>query len=258
VIPHYRVEGPADGSVVVLSGSLGTALEVWDAQAFLLVKAGFRVVRFDARGHGGSATPPAPYAIADLGRDALELLDDLALERAAFCGLSLGGAVGMWLALQAPERLDSLALCCTSAHFAPPQQWRDRAALVRSDGLEAIADSVLGRWFTPRFPIEHPALLARLRASFVATSREGYAGCCEALAGWDARSQLGAIRLPTLVVAGAEDPVASEEHVRLLEGAIPGAQLVTLDGAAHLANVEQPRRFADALLSHLRLGIGVA
>ena len=235
---------------VVLSNSLGTTSALWDAQVPAL-EPHFRVVRYDHRGHGASDAPPGPYTVEELARDVIALLDRLGLERVSFCGLSLGGMVGMSLALQAPERLDRLVLCCTSAYLGPPETWSERAQLVRAEGPGAIADAVLGRWFTERFHAEQPGTVARFRDMITATPREGYAACCEAIRGWDARATIHAIAAPTLVIAGAGDPSTPPEHARLIAGEIPGARLVVLEGAAHLANVEQAEALNEALLDHL-------
>ena len=144
---HHRVEGPPDAPALVLSASLGTTLEAWEPQAAVLTGA-FRVVRYDRRGHGSSPVPPGPYSLDELGRDALELLDDLEVERASWCGLSLGGLVGLWLGVEAPERIDRLVLACTTAAFLPREQWLERAQRVRAEGVAAIADAVVARWFT--------------------------------------------------------------------------------------------------------------
>ncbi|HEY6054797.1 MAG TPA: alpha/beta fold hydrolase, partial [Gaiellaceae bacterium] len=187
-----------------------------------------------------------PIDLARLGRGVLAALDERGVERASFCGLSLGGGVSMWLAANAPDRVDRLVLACTRARFGDPQGWDDRAATVRAHGMEAIADAVLERWFTPGFPDR-----ARWRAMMTSIDPEGYARCCEALRDADLREQIRRIEAPTLVIAGAEDPSISAEEVELLVSRIPGARLVTIEGAAHLANVEQPEAFTAALLSHL-------
>ena len=247
---HRLLEGPADAPVLVLSNSLGTTLAMWDAQVPALTER-FRIVRYDRRGHGRSPVPPGPYSIDDLGRDVLSLLDELEVERFSFCGLSIGGAVGMWLALEAPERLNRLALCCTRPAFLPPEQWLERAAVVREGGTRVISEGVLGRWFTEGFHTEHVDVVNAFRTMLVETPTEGYAACCEALAAFDLRSRLGAITTPTLVVTGGADPVAPPESGAELAAAIPGATHVVIPGAAHIANVAQPAAFTAALLAHL-------
>jgi 3-oxoadipate enol-lactonase/4-carboxymuconolactone decarboxylase len=223
---------------------------MWDDQLGAL-RERFRVLRYDHRGHGRSEVPPAPYTIDELGSDLLALLDELELERVSFAGLSLGGMVGMWLAAHAPERVERLALLCTSAHFEDPGPWTDRAARVRADGTAAIAQELVARWFTPAFPARAPQTVARVVGVLAATSDEGYAGCCDALAAMDLRGRLGAITAPTLIVAGAEDPATPAAHTEALAAAIGGARLEVVAGAAHLANVEQPERVTRLLLDHL-------
>ena len=190
--------------------------------------------------------------MAELARDALDLLDELGLERVSWCGLSLGGMVGMWLGANAPERFDALVLACTAARVGAPDAYRARATLVREQGIEPVADAVVGRWFTAETFRERPELPARFRALVAAQPVEGYAGCCEALAGWDFCDELGRVAVPTLVVAGSEDEATPAPDTDLLAERIPGARLVTLDGAAHLANLERPAEFAAAALTHLQ------
>ncbi|HEY8582202.1 MAG TPA: 3-oxoadipate enol-lactonase [Capillimicrobium sp.] len=251
VVVHHAEDGPAGGSTVVFVNSLGSTLEMWEPQARALA-AHHRVVRFDLRGHGRSPVPPGPYALDDLGADVLALMDRLEIERASLCGLSLGGMVAMWTAIAAPQRVDRLALCCTSAALGPPEAWRERAALVRSSGTEAVADAVVGRWLTPGFAAEHPDERARLRAMIAATPAEGYAGCCAAIERMDLERHLHRITAPTLVVAGADDPATPPDHAQRIAAAIPGARAHVVDGAAHLANVEQPARVTALLAAHLR------
>src|SRR3712207_1821896 len=177
---HHRLEGPEDAAVLVLSNSLGTTLAMWDEQAPTLSER-FRLLRYDHRGHGGSPVPSGPYGIGDLGRDVFALLDRLGVEQFSFCGLSIGGLVGMWLASEAPERVERLVLCCTAARFAPPEQWEERAETVRSDGVGAISDAVIERWFTPPFRESRPETVEWAGGMLRNTPAEGYAGCCEAI-----------------------------------------------------------------------------
>ena len=247
---HHRFDGPSDAPVLALPSSLGTTTELWDANVPAWSRS-FRVLCFDQRGHGGSEVPRGPYSVEDLGRDFVSLLDELGIERVSFCGLSLGGATAMWLAANLPGRIDSLVLACTSARFGAPSTWLDRAAIARDKGPGAIADTVLERWFTPQFADERPEVVARFRELLASTPREGYAGCCEAVAGWDFRDGVGQIKAPTLVIAGAEDPAAPADHTTLIADRIPGAKLVVLADAAHLANVEQADAFSRAVVEHL-------
>jgi 3-oxoadipate enol-lactonase len=249
VIPAHRVDG--DGPVVLLPASLGTTVDLWQPQLPALTAA-FRVVRFTFRGHGGSPEPPGPYTVDALAGDALDLLDALAVERACVCGLSLGGAVAAWLAANAPERVERVVLACTSARFAPVEAWTDRAAMVRAFGTPAVADAALERWFSARVRAERPDLVERFRDALCAAGREGYAGCCEALATWSFAGRLDRISAPTLVIGGSEDAVCPPADVAALAHGIPGARLRLLPETGHLANVEAPEAFTDALVGHLR------
>jgi 3-oxoadipate enol-lactonase len=234
----------------MLSNSLGTDLGMWDdALPWLLDR--FRVLRYDQRGHGRSPAPRGPYTIADLAGDALDLLDRLGLERASFCGVSLGGMTGMWLGVNAPDRLDRLALCCTSAYLPPRENWTERAATVRARGMEPVVDAALERWFTPALAECRPDAVERTRRALLDVSAEGYAGCCEAIAAHDLRAEVGSIRVPTLVLAAADDPATPPEHGRLIAEAVEGARSVVLERGRHLVAVEQPDDFACAVLAHL-------
>jgi 3-oxoadipate enol-lactonase len=251
---HHRFDGPEGAPVVVLSNSLGMALGMWDAQVPALSER-FRVLRYDQRGHGGTPASPGPYAIADLGRDALALLDELGLERVAWCGCSLGGMTGLWLAINAPERIDRLALCCTTAHLPPRETWIERAATARDQGMEPLVDAALARWFTPSLFERRPEAISAARLMLLAVDPEGYAGCCEAIADHDLRDSLGRIEAPTLIIAGADDPATPPDHARLMEAGIDGARLVVLDDARHLANIERPDEVNRELLEHLTAGV---
>jgi 3-oxoadipate enol-lactonase len=236
---HHRVDGPPDALVVVLGASLGATLELWEPQAVALADR-FRVLRFDHPGHGGSPVLPGPYTIDALAGEVLALLDGVGAHSAAYCGTSLGGMVGMALALRAPERVDRLVLACTSAHLGPPSLWSERAATVRAEGMAAIAPAVLGRWFTGATP---PAV----EAAFLACAPEGYARCCEAIGAHDLREAVAAIRAPTLVVAGADDEATPAEHLALLRDTVPGARLETIPDAAHQAAAERAEAFTALL-----------
>ena len=236
--------------MLVLANPLGTTLSGWDAQAPAL-RDRIRLVRYDHRGHGGSPVPLGPYRIEDLGRDALALLDRLGIERVSFCGLSIGGMVGMWLASEAPERIERLVLCCTSAQFTPPEAWEERAQMVRTNGVGAIADAVLERWFTPAFQADQPDTFEWTGRMLRETPPEGYAGCCEAIRDADLRDRLGNVRAPTLVVAGADDPAAPSEHGERICDEGPDAQLVIASQTRHLTNVERPEEVTQGVLAHL-------
>jgi 3-oxoadipate enol-lactonase len=244
-------QGPPGAPVLVLGNSLGTTSELWQPQLAVLRKH-FRVVQYEHRGHGGSPAPAGSYTLADLGGDVLRLLDELGTGPVSYCGVSLGGMIGMWLAANAPDRITALAVCCTTACFPDRAFWSGRAARVRAGGLAPLAAQVVGRWFTPAYAADNPATPAR----FIATLNRdvdpaGYAGCCDAIAGMDLRPALPAVTAPTLVIAGREDPATPPWHGAVIARAIPDARLRVIRGAAHLANVSQPSEVTVALTSHL-------
>ncbi|GAB3291186.1 3-oxoadipate enol-lactonase [Parasphingorhabdus pacifica] len=246
--PHYELTGPEQAPVVVLSNSLGTDLTTWDEQLAPLTE-DFRVLRYDQRGHGKTPAPQGPYTLDQLGGDVLALLDDLDIGQVHFAGVSLGGMTGMWLAEHAPDRIDRLALICTSAELGPPQNWRDRAATVRAEGTSALVEGSLTRWFTPALS-GRGDITEKFGAMIAACDDEGYAGCAEAIAEMDLLSGLGGITAETLVVAGREDPATPPAHAERITDTIPEARLAVLDGAAHLANVEQARTVTHLMLDH--------
>jgi 3-oxoadipate enol-lactonase len=245
----YELSGPEQAPVLVLANSMGTTMAMWDDQLPDLSRH-LRVLRYDHRGHGTSEAPPGPYRIEQLAADLLGLLDDLELEQVSFCGLSLGGMVGMWLAANAPDRIDRLALCCTSAKV-DPDPYLERAAKVLASGTGSVVDEVVERWFTAAFRQAAPRTVAKAVAMLAATSDEGYTGCCEAIAAMDLRADLPAISAPTLVIAGADDPATPPPHAEAIVAGIAGARLEMITGAAHLANIQQPQRITRLLLDHL-------
>jgi 3-oxoadipate enol-lactonase len=247
---HHVDEGAPGGPAVLLGASLGTTHRVWDALAADLSR-DFRVVRFDTRGHGSSPAPATPYTVEELTADVVALADRLGIERFAYAGLSLGGAIGQRLGIDHGDRLTSLALCSTSPVFGTPEMWEERAETVRSQGTEALADATVERWFTPEFRDEHPDQVAWVMDMFRATPDAGYAGCCAALARFDATDELAAVRVPTLVVAGAEDPTCPPSVGEAIVESIPDAELVVIEEAAHIANVARPEAFNAAVRAHL-------
>jgi 3-oxoadipate enol-lactonase len=210
----------------------------------------WRVVRVDHPGHGESPLWNSPVTIAGIGKAVLDVLDGLRYERASFCGLSLGGAIAQWIAAHAPERVQRLVLCSTAACFTPQEVYLERAATVRREGLEIVAGATMERWFTPGFRAQAPEIVDRYRRMVAATSPEGYAQCCEAVARFDGGSDLSRIVAPAIVIAGAEDPATPPDRGRELQHGIRGARLKILQSAAHLLNVEQPEETADAILRH--------
>jgi 3-oxoadipate enol-lactonase len=240
---HHRVDGPEDAPVLVLGPSLGTTLDLWEPQLADLASS-WRVLRYDLPGHGGSESIHG--GVGDIADALAGLLDALGLTKVAYAGISLGGAVGTALALDHPGRVSSLVLCCTSARFGEPSAWRERAARVRSEGLEPLADMLVGRWFTPGY-----ARAGEARRMLAHVAPQGYAACCEALAAFDVRDRLTKVSAPTLVIAGADDAATPVGHAELLAQRIPGAELVVVSGAAHLANLERPEAVTHAIRRHL-------
>ncbi|WP_138999253.1 3-oxoadipate enol-lactonase [Rhodococcus zopfii] len=247
---HYEQHGDPSAPPVLLLGSLGSDLSMWEPQIAALSPLA-HVVAVDHRGHGKSPVADGPYAMDDLGGDVVAVLDALGLDSVHIVGLSLGGAVGQWLAARHPARVRTLTLLCTSAAFLPAEPWRDRAATVRAEGVASIAESIVGRWFTPELAGRDRALITRHIAMVSATSGEGYAGCCEALATWDGRADLDRIVAPTLVVAGAQDPATPPEVMRQLADGIAGAAFHVVGPGAHLANVEQAGRITALVREHI-------
>lgn len=246
----HRFDGPEKGPVLVLSNSLGTALEMWDPQMPALTGR-FRVLRYDTRGHGRSAVPSGPYSIADLGKDVLALLDETGVGRASFCGLSMGGMIGMWLGTNARDRIERLVLCNTSAQMiGTPELWQQRITLAQTKGMSALAEGVIERWFTPGFRARDPEAVEQVRKMLLATPGAGYAACCAAIRDQDQLEAISAIRAPTLVVTGSRDPATPPDHGRAIASRIGGAKVVELE-AAHLSNIEARERFNESVFGFL-------
>ncbi|WP_241672108.1 3-oxoadipate enol-lactonase [Streptomyces sp. IB2014 016-6] len=248
-LPYHRAEGPATAAPLLLGPSLGTSTTLWDQVAPELSLT-HRVVRWDLPGHGGSpAELIRPGAtVGELAGLVLSLADSLGIGRFAYAGVSLGGAVGLHLAAHHPERVGSLAVICSSAHFGGSAPWEERAARVRREGLGALADTANSRWFTPGYTV--PALVADHRG----TDPGAYAACCDALAAFDIRDRLSSIAAPTLLVAGREDPATPPAHLREIADAVPGAALTEIPGASHLAPAERPEAVLAALRAHFTGG----
>ena len=247
---HYRLDGRDDRPALVLSHSLGTDLGLWDEQVAELA-AHFLVVRYDHRGHGASSATPGDYTIEQLSHDAIALLDTLGLARVAFCGLSIGGMVGQWLAVNAPARIDRLVLANTSPRLADPAAMEARRRLVLEQGMAAVVDVAMARFFTPALLEANPPRVATTRRTLLSIDPVGYAGCCAALRDADFAHVLSRIAVPTLVIAGDADvPMPWHGHSEVLARTIPGAKAVRIE-AAHLSNLGAPRAFLSALLGFL-------
>ncbi|MET8720887.1 bifunctional 3-oxoadipate enol-lactonase/4-carboxymuconolactone decarboxylase PcaDC [Streptomyces misionensis] len=245
ILLNHRVEGPASAPALLLGPSLGTSYALWDKVAPEL-SAAHRVVRWDLPGHGGSAAGliGAGATVGDLAGLVLALADALGIERFAYAGVSLGGAVGLHLAVHHPDRLSSLAVICSSAHFNGAKPWEERAALARRQGLADLAEGADARWFTPGFTV--PGLVRDHREA----DPEAYAACCDALAAFDLRDRLPEITVPLLAIAGREDPATPPAHLREIADAVAGAALVEIPGASHLAPAERPEAVLTALRAH--------
>lgn len=249
---NYQLEGPEHAPVLVLSNSLGTNLHMWDTQVPLWTKH-FRVLRYDTRGHGDSLVTEGPYSIEQLGRDVLALLDALQIERAHFCGLSMGGLIGQWLGINAGERLQRLVVCNTAAKIGSPETWNPRIEMVLRDGAEAmrgLRDASIERWFTPAWSSEHADQVKRITDMLATTSPQGYAANCGAVRDADFRDQLGAISAPLLVISGEADAVTPPSGGLYIQEHVAGAEYTGFL-AAHLSNVEVGEPFSRRVLDFL-------
>jgi 3-oxoadipate enol-lactonase len=238
---RYQWDGPENAPVVLLSNSLGTDLTMWDAQAAAWSKK-FRVLRYDTRGHGQSSVTPGPYSIQQLGCDVVALIEALGVERVHFCGLSMGGQIGMWLGGNAPARLDKLVLCNTGAKIGTPEVWSLRIEAVKSAGMKSIAPAVMERWFTAGFRATQVETVAAVQKLLEDTNPDGYIANCEAVRDFDYRERVDKIAVPTLVIAGSADPSTPPADGRFIAKHIAGAKFVELN-AAHLSNIEDEARF---------------
>jgi len=244
----YEMTG-RERPVLVLSNSLGTNFSMWEPQMPQFDQR-FRVLRYDARGHGRSSVTPGDYTIEQLGRDVLGLLDALELERAHFCGLSMGGMIGIWLGIHASERLDRLVLCNTAARIGTKETWNARIETVRKNGMESVASAVIERWFTPEFRATSPQKVAKAQLMLENSSPDGYAACCAAIRDMDQSDAVEEITTRTLVIYGRNDPVTPPADAQFLVSKISGSASVELN-AAHLSNIEQAEAFTDAVCSFL-------
>ena len=246
---HYSFTGPASAPALIFSHSLGTTLSMWDAQAPVFEQS-FRLLRCDMRGHGQSSAPAPPYAVTDLAQDILALADSLNIARFHFCGLSIGGMIGMTLALQSPNRLQKLVLCNTAPKIGAADFWNTRIETVRAKGMKEVAPAVTARWFTPQFQTASPHTVASTLAVLESLDPQGYIGCCAAVRDFDFRENVGNIHTPTLVISGTHDPAATPADGHFIADHIAGARYVELP-TSHLSCVEDPALFNQAVLSFL-------
>jgi len=245
----YQLTGPETAPLVVFSNSLGTDLSMWDSQATSLVHE-FRILRYDMQGQSKSSVIPGDSSIERFGRDFIGLIDALNLKRLTFCGLSMGGMMGMWLGVNAPGRLDALVLCNTAAKIGTKATWNTRISTVREWGMKSVSSAAIERWFTPKFRVASPAIVSRAKTMLEASPVEGYVACCAAIRDMDQTNSISRISVRTLVVAGSEDAVTPSQEGRFVVDHIRGSQYVELN-AAHLSNVEQSDAFTSALRDFL-------
>jgi 3-oxoadipate enol-lactonase len=246
---YVRVDGNPSAPALMLSNSLGTDLHLWDPQAPEWAR-NFQLVRYDRRGHGRSGLGHAPHTMETYGQDALTIIDALGLDKVHWCGLSMGGMVGQWVAANAPDRIDKLILSNTLPHFADKQRWNDRIAAIRQKGLASVADSVMNLWFTAGFRERAPETIARMKEMFCATPTEGYIAACEAIRDMDIRELLPKITAPTLIIAGKHDQSTPLDMAEFMRAHIAGSALTVLD-AAHISNVEQPAIYTEIVTNFL-------
>lgn len=246
---NIEVSGRPDGPPLVLSNSLSSNLTMWDPQMPALAKR-FRVIRYDSRGHGKSVAGPGPYSIAGLAADALAIMDHLGIARAHWCGLSKGGMVGQWLLTHHPARIARAVLANTAARMTPPELWNGRMRNARANGMAALVEPTLQRWFTAEFLQGAPDVADRIRAMVAATPVEGYCGCCAAIRDMDQTESIRAIQAPVLLVSGDRDPATTPAMMALMAERIPDARLVSL-AASHISNIERPAEFTRAMMEFL-------
>ncbi|WP_347452698.1 3-oxoadipate enol-lactonase [Acinetobacter sp. ANC 7454] len=246
---NYQTFGDASKPALVFSNSLGTKYSMWQPQIEHFQQ-DYYVICYDTRGHGASSAPQGPYSLEQLGQDIVNLLDHLNIAKAAFCGISMGGLTGQWLAIHKPERFSQVIVCNTAAKIGQEQAWQDRAALVREQGLAPIAATAASRWFTDPFIQSNPAVVAELSNDLGAGSPEGYANCCEALAKADVREQLSSIQIPVLIIAGQQDPVTTVADGQFMQQRIANSKLFEIN-ASHISNIEQPEAFNQAVQTFL-------
>jgi 3-oxoadipate enol-lactonase len=248
----YELSGPVEAPVVALSHSLAACYDMWEPQMTAL-RARYRVLRFDTRGHGCSDAPPGPYSTAMIAEDARQLFAALGIRRLHFVGLSMGGVLGQVLAAADPGLIQSLAICCSLAKVpaAAVAGWEERIQTATSQGMEPLVEGTIGRWFTPPFIQARADVVDRVRAMIRATPPAGYVGCGGFIRSLDITGGFARITAPTLVICGADDPSTPPALSQAIHAGIKGSTLIELKSAAHFANMEQPEAFNQALLAHL-------
>jgi 3-oxoadipate enol-lactonase len=246
---HYELSGDPSHPPLILSNSLGANLSMWDAQAPVVAKQ-FRLLRYDMRGHRQSSSPPPPYSVGELAGDLLSLADFLGIDRFHLCGLSVGGMIGMTLALQSPARLRKLVLCNTAPKIGTEDSWNTRIETVRSKGMNEVARTTPARWFTPAFQASSPKVVDATMQILESLDREGYIGGCCAVRDFDARDEVTKIRVPTLVISGTHDPATTPADGRYLADHIPGARYAELN-SAHISSIEAADRLTAEVISFL-------
>lgn len=241
----YLTDGDPQKPAIIFSNSLGTDHSMWDGQLEVL-RRDFYLIRYDTRGHGLTHSPKGPYTISQLANDVLSLLDYLSIDKAFFCGISMGGLIGQWLAINAPERIEALVIANTAPKIGTEQAWNDRAGLVRKEGLKTIAESAPSRWFTPEFYGARPRAVNELLINLKNMKPEGYASCCEALAAEDLRTVISKINIPTLIITGDKDPVTTVSDAQYMQSLISGSQILEVP-ASHISNIEAEIEFNQAI-----------
>ena len=253
---HYRFDGPEQGPVVMLSNALASDLTMWEFQVPALVEAGYRVLRYDSRGHGHSAMPEGPYPIELLTADAVGLMDTLGLEKVHFCGLSKGGMIGQMLGSQYGERLISLTLCSTAAYMGPKEIWNERIETVRKSGMAVVVDATIDRWFTKAGQTHLSSSVEKVRRVILNTPVEGFCACCAAIRDMDQRETIRTVFTRTLVMVGENDsgtPVSAAEQIH---HGITSSALTIISDAAHFVHMEQSSIFNHALLEFIKINAG--
>jgi 3-oxoadipate enol-lactonase len=245
----YSIAGAPDAPPLLFINSIATTRELWARQVARCSKS-LRVITYDARGHGFSQATVGDYTIEQLGRDALAVLDDAGAESAHVCGISLGGITAMWMAVHAPRRVKSLVLANTAARIGSVEMWTERMAFVRNQGMTALADMTMPRWFTEAFRTREPQTIEQFRSMVAACSTDGYLGCSAALRDEDLRDAIAGIRCPVLCIAGSADLATPPEALRFIHERIDGSRMILLD-AAHLTNVEQDQAFTRAVMEFI-------